>query len=92
MQVNTQTFVEFAQYLHYTWSAPLQVVLAVVILWFYLGVAVFAGIGALILLVPLNGYLMKKYTSAETEKLKQKDNRVKIVNEVLNGIKVLTNI
>ena len=88
MQVNTQTFVEFSVFLHYIWAVPLQISIAIVILWFYLGVAVFAGVAALVLLVPLNAYFMNMYSNSEFDKLVQKDSRVKVINEILNGIKV----
>lgn len=89
MQVNTQTFIEFAQFFNNLWSSPLQLIIVIVILWFYLKAAVFAGLATLAILVPINAYLMSKYSFAESDKLKLKDLRVKMMIELLNGIKVL---
>jgi hypothetical protein len=58
-------------------------------LYFYIGVAVFAGLGAMVLLLPLNAIMAKFYNEAQTEKLKFSDTRIKIINEVLSGIKVI---
>nr|UOU03334.1 ATP-binding cassette subfamily C1-1 [Brachionus rubens] len=89
MQVNTHIFVELSMYGHQLWSGPIKVILSSVILWFYLGPAVFAGLGAMAVLVPLNSIFMGHYSKAETRKLKFKDSKMKILNEVLNGIKVI---
>nr|QUF59447.1 ATP-binding cassette transporter Abcc1-1 [Brachionus angularis] len=87
MQLNTQSFVELSFHGHILWAGPLKIVLSIILLWFYLGPAVFAGVGALILLTPLNSLLMRKYDKIESKKLEIKDTRVKIINEILNGIK-----
>jgi hypothetical protein len=58
-------------------------------LYFYMGVAIFAGLGALVLLLPLNAIIAKIYNEAQTKKLKFSDTRIKIINEVLSGIKVI---
>lgn len=88
MQVNTQIFIELSQYGHQVWTAPVKIILSSVLLWMYIGRAVLAGLVTMIVLVPLNSIFMGKYTKAESEKLVFKDSRMKILNEVLNGIKV----
>ncbi|CAF1005542.1 unnamed protein product [Brachionus calyciflorus] len=89
MQVNTHIFVELSNNGHQVWSGPIKIIVASVILWYYLGSAVFAGLGAMAILAPLNSIFMIKYSKAETEKLKHKDDKMKILNEILNGIKVI---
>lgn len=88
MQVNTQIFIELSQYGHQVWTAPVKIIAGTIILWNYIGPAVFAGLGVMIILVPLNTVFTSKYYKAESDKLKFKDSKVKILNEVLNGIKV----
>lgn len=88
MQVNTQTFVDFAQHGHTLWSGPVELLLVFLLLWFYIGWAMFAGFAVLALLIPVNVLLSNKYNLAENENLKTKDSRLKIMNEILNGIKV----
>ncbi|CAF1078170.1 unnamed protein product [Brachionus calyciflorus] len=89
MQVNTHIFVELSMYGHQVWSGPIKIIVASVLLWYYIGPAVFAGLGVIVILAPLNSFFMTKYSKAETEKLKHKDAKMKILNEILNGIKVI---
>ncbi|KAM9598625.1 multidrug resistance-associated protein 1 isoform 4-T9 [Morphnus guianensis] len=58
MSVDAQRFMDLATYINMIWSAPLQVILALYLLW-------------------------------QVAQMKSKDNRIKLMNEILNGIKVL---
>ena len=42
------------------------------------------------MLVPLNAWFSKKIGALEKDKTKVRDQRVKFMNEIINGIKVLT--
>lgn len=55
MSVDAQKIMDLLPYLHMVWSAPLQIALALYMLWMTLGPSVLAGIVIMILLVPLNG-------------------------------------
>jgi len=39
-------------------------------------------------MIPLNGVMIKKMRELSTKNMKFKDQRIKLMNEVLNGIKV----
>ena len=54
MSVDAQRFMDLATYLHLIWSAPLQIVLSIVFLYIAMGPSVFAGVGVMILLIPVN--------------------------------------
>ena len=54
MSVDAQRFMDLATYLHLIWSAPLQIVLSIVFLYITMGPSVFAGVGVMILLIPVN--------------------------------------
>ena len=54
MSVDAQRFMDLMTYLHLIWSAPLQIVLSVVFLYIAMGPSVFAGVGVMILLIPVN--------------------------------------
>ena len=67
----------------------MQIVIAFYLLWNQLGSAAIASLGFLLLIIPLNfiaGQQMNKY---QRKNMALKDERVKMMNEVLNGIKVL---
>lgn len=60
MSVDAQRIAELTGYFHVLWSSPLQIGLAVYFLWQELGPSVLAGVGILILLVPINAYISMK--------------------------------
>lgn len=70
------------------WSAPLQIVFSVVFLWRELGPSVLAGLLVMVLLIPVNGAIAAKARQYQIRQMKKKDERVKIMNEILQGIKV----
>jgi len=88
MQVNTESLILCPQYLHYLYGSVFEILLAIVLLWFYIGVSAVIGLSSFLLLAPFNVLFSKKYSDAELEKFEKKDQKVKIINEVLNGIKV----
>lgn len=89
MSVDAQKFVELTAYLNMIWSAPLQILLALYFLWGVLGPSVLAGLAVMIILIPINGFIANKVKILQIRQMKNKDERVKLMNEVLSGIKVL---
>jgi len=89
MAVDAQRFMDLTTYLNMIWSAPLQIALAIYFLYDILGVAVFAGLAVMILLIPVNGVLANATKKLQIKQMKNKDRRVKMMNEILSGIKVL---
>uniref|UniRef100_UPI003AAA51D4 multidrug resistance-associated protein 1 n=1 Tax=Centroberyx gerrardi TaxID=166262 RepID=UPI003AAA51D4 len=89
MSVDAQRFMDLVTYINMIWSAPLQVVLALYFLWQTLGPSVLAGVAVMILMVPINAVIAMKTKTYQVAQMKSKDNRIKLMNEVLNGIKVL---
>merc|ERR1719400_327027 len=43
----------------------------------------------MILLIPVNGFIAVKAKALQVKQMKEKDNRVKMMNEILQGIKIL---
>uniref|UniRef100_A0A673A0R2 Multidrug resistance-associated protein 1 n=1 Tax=Sphaeramia orbicularis TaxID=375764 RepID=A0A673A0R2_9TELE len=89
MSVDAQRFMDLITYINMVWSAPLQVVLALYFLWQNLGPSVLAGVAVMILMVPVNAVIAMKTKTYQVAQMKSKDNRIKLMNEMLNGIKVL---
>lgn len=50
--------------------------------------AVFAGLVLMILMLPLNAYIATKLRNYQIIQMRRKDERVKLMNETLSGIKV----
>lgn len=89
MSVDAQKFIDLTAYLNMIWSAPLQIILALYFLWDVLGPSVLAGLAVMIILIPINGYIANRVKVLQIKQMKNKDERVKLMNEVLSGIKVL---
>ncbi|XP_027879365.1 multidrug resistance-associated protein 1 isoform X2 [Xiphophorus couchianus] len=89
MSVDAQRFMDLVTYINMVWSAPLQVVLALYFLWQNLGPSVLAGVAVMVLMVPINAVIAMKTKTYQVAQMKSKDSRIKLMNEMLNGIKVL---
>lgn len=89
MSVDAQRFMDLTSYINMLWSAPLQIALALYFLWDLLGPSVLAGLAVMIVLIPVNGFIANKTKQFQISQMKNKDQRVKLMNEILNGIKVL---
>ncbi|XP_031616914.1 multidrug resistance-associated protein 1 isoform X6 [Contarinia nasturtii] len=89
MAVDAQRFMDLTTYINMIWSAPLQIALALYFLWDLLGPSVLAGLAVMIILIPVNGVIANKIKTLQIRQMKNKDERVKLMNEILSGIKVL---
>eukprot|EP00047_Mylnosiga_fluctuans_P021846 m.109714 g.109714 ORF g.109714 m.109714 type:complete len:1474 (+) comp9049_c0_seq5:48-4469(+) len=89
MAVDAQRFMDLTSYLHMIWSAPIQIGLSLFFLWDLMGYAILGGVGVMVLMIPLNGFIAKRTRTQQVAQMAQKDQRIKLMNEVLNGIKVI---
>ncbi|XP_069046323.1 multidrug resistance-associated protein 1-like isoform X3 [Lepisosteus oculatus] len=89
MSMDAQQFMDLAQNLNLLWSGPFQVLLAVYFLWQELGPSVLAGVAVLLLVIPLNAVVASRVKHLKKTQMKTKDQRVKLLNEILHGIKIL---
>ncbi|XP_017271649.1 canalicular multispecific organic anion transporter 2 isoform X1 [Kryptolebias marmoratus] len=89
MSVDAQRFMDLTTFLNMLWSAPLQIMLALYFLWQNLGPSVLAGVAVMIMLIPFNAFIAMKTRAYQVEQMQYKDQRIKLMNEILNGIKVL---
>jgi ATP-binding cassette subfamily C (CFTR/MRP) protein 1 len=89
MSVDAQKFFELIAYLHILWSGPLVIVVATYLIWQQLGYGTIAGITVMVLVTPLSGIIATRLRTLQVQQMKLKDERVKLMNEILNGMKVL---
>ncbi|KAF6731478.1 Canalicular multispecific organic anion transporter 1 [Oryzias melastigma] len=89
MSADAQRFNDVTNFIHLLWSCPLQIIVSMVFLWLELGPSVLAGLLVMLLMVPINGLLATKAKKFQLKNMKFKDKRLKIMNEILNGIKIL---
>jgi len=79
---------EFLPLINSMWSAPLQIIIAVYLLWQQLGIATLAGVSVMLILMPINGFVAMRLRLLQTALMKLKDKRIKLMNEILGGIRV----
>ncbi|KAM8924619.1 ATP-binding cassette sub-family C member 2 [Pelodytes ibericus] len=89
MSADAQRFMDLTNFIHLLWSSPLQIAISIVFLWQELGVSVLAGLAVMILLIPVNAVLATKSKTLQVKNMKNKDKRMKIMNEILSGMKIL---
>ncbi|KAK1333553.1 LOW QUALITY PROTEIN: hypothetical protein QTO34_005938 [Cnephaeus nilssonii] len=89
MSVDAQKLMDVTSFIHLLWSNVLQIVLSIYFLWIELGPSVLAGVGVMLLLIPVNGIIATKNKAIQVKNMNQKDKRLKIMNEILNGMKIL---
>ncbi|KAJ2335810.1 hypothetical protein GGH92_007925, partial [Coemansia sp. RSA 2673] len=76
-------------YAHIVWSGPLQIVLAVGLLYNTLGWSVFAGVAIMVVSIPLNGWISGRMRELQIGQMKNKDKRTSMIDEALSGVKVI---
>ncbi|XGW34342.1 hypothetical protein V3C99_018310, partial [Haemonchus contortus] len=89
MSIDIDRFQQISPQTMQYWSNPLQIGLALFLLWHQLGVSVLSGVAAMIILFPLNFLITVLIRNCQVHQMHYKDERTKIVNEVLNGMKVI---
>ncbi|KAL8563678.1 hypothetical protein ACOMHN_035412 [Nucella lapillus] len=89
MAVDCQRIQDTASNLWIVLSAPFQICVAFYMLNNTLGVSFLAGVAVIVALIPINIKLSVRIRRAQTEQFVVKDERVKMMNEILTGIKVL---
>ncbi|KAJ4839221.1 Multidrug resistance-associated protein 9 [Turnera subulata] len=80
---DTNAVQAMCQQLHGLWSAPFRILVAMVLLYQQLGVAILIGSLVLVLMLFMQTFVARKMKKLTVEGLKRTDNRVGIMNELL---------
>ncbi|KAI9987884.1 hypothetical protein PInf_024139 [Phytophthora infestans] len=89
MSIDAQRLQDMTPYLHAVWYGAFQIVVSCVLLWQQIGVATFAGVAVILLVIPLMTLISKVMRKLQQRLMQVKDERIKICVEVLSGIKVV---
>eukprot|EP00079_Xenopus_tropicalis_P030383 XP_012826370.1 PREDICTED: multidrug resistance-associated protein 1-like [Xenopus tropicalis] len=89
ISTDVQKLMDLATCVNYMWSAPVTIIVAMYFLWQTLGIAVLAGVAVFILNLPFMTVFAVIIKRVQEQQMKQKDGRIKIISEILQGIKVL---
>lgn len=85
--VDTQRLEDITQYGQNLWSAPFQIVLCMVSLYNLVGLSMFAGVGAILIMIPVNGVIARFMKNLQKRQMKNKDARTRLMTEILNNMK-----
>jgi len=89
MQIDTNRMEQVAGTIHVVWDGLFQIIGYTGLLLYFLGPSVFAGIAAMLVILPLNAIFLKKLSVLRLEILKHTDTRVKLTNEILQGVRAI---
>lgn len=87
MAVDTQRLQDLTQYGQQLWSAPLQIFLCMASLYQLVGISMLAGVGAMVVMIPLNAVIAKIMKSLQKTQMINKDARTRLMTEILNNMK-----
>ncbi|XP_032319024.1 multidrug resistance-associated protein 7 isoform X4 [Camelus ferus] len=86
---DSERLLNFAGSFHEAWGLPLQLAVTLYLLYQQVGVAFVGGLILALLLVPVNKVIATRIMASNQEMLQHKDARVKLVTELLSGIRVI---
>lgn len=90
MAIDSFKVSEVGAYLHFLWaSVPTQIIIAVTLLYRLLGFSSFAGIVMMVLMLPVNLVIAKKFSKLQNQILKGTDARIHSTNEILQNIRII---
>ncbi|XP_020495276.1 ATP-binding cassette sub-family C member 10 [Labrus bergylta] len=89
MSTDTDRVVNFFNSFHQLWSLPFCFSITLYLLYLQVGVAFLGGLCVALLLVPFNKFLASRILSNNQHMLRHKDSRVKLMTEILFGIRVI---
>ena len=59
MSVDAQRLMDLVTYVNTLWSSPLQITIALIFLYYTMGLSILAGVGVMLLLIPANYFFSK---------------------------------
>ncbi|KAL3643736.1 Canalicular multispecific organic anion transporter 1 [Castilleja foliolosa] len=83
MTTDAEALQQICQSLHTLWSAPFRIIVALVLLYQQLGVASLLGALLLVLLFPIQTFIISKMQKLTKEGLQRTDKRIGLMNEIL---------
>lgn len=87
MAIDSQRLQDLTQYGQMLWSAPFQIILCMLSLYQLVGISMLAGVGAMVLMIPINGVIARLMKRLQKEQMKNKDSRIRLTTEILNNMK-----
>ncbi|EAS31211.3 ATP-dependent bile acid permease [Coccidioides immitis RS] len=90
MAIDSFKVSEISAYLHFLWaSVPVQIIVAIFLLYRLLGSSSFAGIALMLLIAPFNMFIASQFRHVQNSILAATDSRIHATNEALQNIRII---
>jgi ATP-binding cassette subfamily C (CFTR/MRP) protein 1 len=89
MAVDANRFFDLMPNIHMLWSGFLIIGVVTWLLFLFIGYAVFAGLIVIFFTFPFSFWIATKLKVLQIDQMRFKDERIKSINEILSGMKVL---
>ncbi|KAG0275987.1 hypothetical protein BGZ95_008143 [Linnemannia exigua] len=89
MSVDAERWLQAVTSLPMLVSIPYEISLALWLLYNQIGWSIFIGLVLIVVLVSTQGFIAKAYMQAKIKKMAAADNRMRLMNEILAGIKIV---
>lgn len=87
MAVDVQRLQDLTQFGHQLWSAPFQMFICMFSLYRLVGWTMLAGVGVMIVMIPVNGFIARRMKTLQKQQMKNKDARSRLISEIINNMK-----
>ncbi|KAI8964119.1 ABC transporter type 1, transmembrane domain-containing protein [Daldinia sp. FL1419] len=87
MAVDAQRLQDLTQFAQQLWSAPFQITICMISLYQLVGWSMLSGIGVMIIMIPVNGFIAKYMKRLQKTQMKNKDARSRLIAEIINNMK-----
>ncbi|CAN0100738.1 unnamed protein product, partial [Ectocarpus sp. 4 AP-2014] len=89
ISVDAEAVLNLMVFQMFMWSALVRLVSCIILLFWVLGVSAISGLSLVFLSLPLNKVLVEKLKAFQLELMKRRDNRMSVVNEAMNGVRII---
>ncbi|KAF9984832.1 hypothetical protein BGZ65_012496 [Modicella reniformis] len=89
MSVDAERWAEATNFMPMFVSIPYELAIALWLLYQQIGWSVFVGLATILIMMPVQGFVARVFTKAKSGKLEAMDQRVRIMNEIFSGMKII---
>ncbi|KAI3337105.1 metal resistance protein YCF1 [Xylariaceae sp. AK1471] len=87
MAVDAQRLQDITQFGQQVWSAPFQIIICMISLYQLVGWSMLSGIGVMLIMIPINGFIARFMKRLQKQQMKNKDSRSRLIAEIINNMK-----
>ncbi|KAG0291146.1 hypothetical protein BGZ98_003124, partial [Dissophora globulifera] len=89
MAVDAYRIASLGSSIFFIYTCPIEIAIAVVMLYRVLGMSSFVGLGVMLITFPIHHFAAKKYAKLQDQLMETRDRRVGLMSELLQGIRMI---